>query len=146
LKLLSLLLQDEIPSEIFQENPNGVDLILMLFSLSAISPSKMQIVVSKATQILRPGGRILFRDYGRYDEAQLRFSKGHIIEENFYVRQDGTRAYYFTTENLRDMFEGAGLQEIENNYIFRQYANRKQKAARYRVWIHAKFEKPFITP
>ena len=40
---------------------------------------------------------ILFRDYGLYDHAMLRFSKGHKISENFYVRQDGTRAYYFTT-------------------------------------------------
>lgn len=39
---------------------------------------------------------MLFRDYGLYDHAMLRFSKGHKISEHFYVRQDGTRAYYFT--------------------------------------------------
>ena len=39
---------------------------------------------------------MLFRDYGLYDHAMLRFSKGHKIFEHFYVRQDGTRAYYFT--------------------------------------------------
>ena len=39
---------------------------------------------------------MLFRDYGLYDHAMLRFSRGHKLAEQFYVRQDGTRAYYFT--------------------------------------------------
>ena len=47
-------------------------------------------------QVLKPGGSILFRDYGLYDHAMLRFGRGHKISDNFYVRQDGTRAYYFS--------------------------------------------------
>lgn len=39
---------------------------------------------------------MIFRDYGLFDHAMLRFSKGHKISDHFYVRQDGTRAYYFT--------------------------------------------------
>ena len=47
-------------------------------------------------KVLKPGGCILFRDYGLYDYAMLRFSSGHKLADNFYVRQDGTRAYYFS--------------------------------------------------
>ena len=48
---------------------------------------------------------MLFRDYGRYDHAQQRFKPGHKISDNFYVRQDGTRAYYFSKEELAQCFE-----------------------------------------
>ena len=47
-------------------------------------------------QVLAPGGCVLLRDYGRYDHAMLRFSAGHKLGDSFYVRQDGTRAYYFS--------------------------------------------------
>lgn len=88
----------------------------------------------------------MIRDYGRYDEAQLRFKKGSKLENNFYVRQDGTCAYYFDIAELKVLCEGGkddqeltGLQEEQGEYILRQYANRAQKIARHRVWIQAKY-------
>jgi methyltransferase-like protein 6 len=85
----------------------------------------------------------------RYDEAQLRFKKGSKLDDNFYVRQDGTCAYYFDISELEAMCEAgkggaAGTQYLEmeeGEHILRQYANRQQKVARHRVWIQAKFVK-----
>jgi hypothetical protein len=77
----------------------------------------------------------------RYDEAQLRFKKGSKLRENFYVRQDGTCSYFFTTDELIQLATSVGFVVEECEYILRQYANRKQHQARYRVWIHAKFVK-----
>lgn len=51
---------------------------------------------------MAPGGIFLIRDYGRGDMAEKRFTKNcgkKKISENFFVRKDGTRAYYSTIGN-----------------------------------------------
>lgn len=93
------------------------------------------------------GGAYLLRgdphlSFCSYDEAQLRFGKGSKIEDNFYVRQDGTCSYFFSTQDIAELAERVGGLEVEECYeIKRQYANRRQQQARYRVWIHAKLVK-----
>ena len=80
----------------------SVDVATMVFVLSSISPHKMVWTLENVKNVLKVGGTLLFRDYGLYDYAMLRFGRGQKIEENFYVRQDGTRAYYFSLGNYDD--------------------------------------------
>jgi methyltransferase-like protein 6 len=79
---------DEISQKIQFES---VDLVTLIFVLSAIHPNKFLQTLQNVFNVLKRGGVVLFRDYGLYDMAQLRFKAGHKISENFYMRQDGTR-------------------------------------------------------
>ncbi|KAF2255409.1 methyltransferase [Trematosphaeria pertusa] len=88
----------------------SVDVVLMIFIFSALNPRQWDQAVRNVWRVLKPGGQVLFRDYGRGDLAQVRFKKGRYMEENFYVRGDGTRVYFFEKEQLEEIWGGQKRQ------------------------------------
>jgi len=93
------------------ELPEGMeegmaDVVIMIFIFSALSPQQWARAVRNVWRVLKPGGEVLFRDYGRGDLAQVRFKAGRWMEENFYVRGDGTRVYFFEKEELEEIWTG----------------------------------------
>ena len=84
----------------------SVDVVLMIFIFSALNPRQWDQAVRNIWRVLKPGGQVLFRDYGRGDLAQVRFKKGRYMEENFYVRGDGTRVYFFEQDELEEIWGG----------------------------------------
>ncbi|KAJ1741925.1 hypothetical protein LPJ68_002412 [Coemansia sp. RSA 1086] len=126
--------------------PRSVDIVSAIFVFSALPPEKQAAAVANIVEILKPGGRILFRDYGMYDLAQLRFKPGHKLEDNLYVRQDGTLSYYFSTQRLRELFvEYGGLLELENDYTIKRLVNAKKNIDSERIFAQAKFQAPIDT-
>ncbi|KAK0728204.1 S-adenosyl-L-methionine-dependent methyltransferase [Lasiosphaeria miniovina] len=146
----------------------SVDLVLMVFIFSALSPLQWKKAVENVYQVLKPGGEVCFRDYGRGDLAQVRFKKGRYLEENFYIRGDGTRVYFFEKDELADIWsakpapdtqdttaDGAGVVdsgeksapsgpsfEIEELGVDRRMlVNRAKKLKMYRCWLQGRFRK-----
>lgn len=126
----------------FAEIDCPVDVATLIFVLSAIHPDKFHKVVQNIYNVLGSGGILLFRDYGLYDMAQLRFKPGHKISENLYMRQDGTRSYYFSIEQVACLFESVGFQTLDCSYVQRRTINSKENIDVPRIFVQAKFKKP----
>ncbi|KAG7336267.1 hypothetical protein KOW79_000960 [Hemibagrus wyckioides] len=105
---------------------NSLDVATLIFVLSAIHPDRMQQAVENIYRVLKPGGIVLFRDYGLNDHAMLRFKSGSKLGENFYVRQDGTRSFFFSREYLANLFQRAGFHTLVNEYVLRETVNKKE--------------------
>ncbi|KAG4141614.1 hypothetical protein ERO13_D06G085100v2 [Gossypium hirsutum] len=121
-------------------SPASVDVVTMIFVLSALSPEKMPLVLHNIKKVLKPNGYVLFRDYAVGDLAQERFStKDQQISENFYVRGDGTRAFYFSNEFLTSLFKEQGLDAEELGLCCKQVENRAHELVMNRRWVQAVF-------
>lgn len=87
--------------------PETVDIIVLVFVLSALHPDEWGKAIANIHKMLKPGGLVLFRDYGRHDLTQLRFKSGRLLEDNFYIRGDKTRVYFFELDELALIFTGS---------------------------------------
>lgn len=136
--------QSDLTRDDLVENvPEGsVDVVTLIFVLSAVHPDKMSLVVKNIYQVLKPGGVVLFRDYGVYDHAMLRFKSSSKLGENFYVRQDGTRSYFFSREFLAQLFQEGGFLSVTNDFVLRETVNKKEGLSVSRVFLQSKFTKP----
>ncbi|CAJ0608489.1 unnamed protein product [Cylicocyclus nassatus] len=102
----------------------SLDYVVCIYVLSAIHPSKIPQAVSHLVSLLKPGGMLLLKDYGRFDLTQLRFKKDRYIEDNLYCRGDGTLVYFFTQDELDELLRAAGLVQKANFVDKRLIVNR----------------------
>jgi len=133
--------------------PGSADIVIMIFIFSALSPSQWKQAVGNIYKVLKPGGEVLFRDYGRGDLAQVRFKKGRYLEENFYIRGDGTRVYFFEKDELVKIWTGkdedkpdevsspTGFEVLNLGVDRRLLVNRAKQLKMYRCWMQGRFQK-----
>jgi methyltransferase-like protein 6 len=116
------------------------DAVTLVFALSAMSPETMPAAVRHVAAALAPGGAVLVRDYASGDLAETRLqAKQQKLGESFYVRGDGTRAYYFSPEVLCALFAAEGLACVCVDVQERGITNRAQGVTMERRWIQATF-------
>ncbi|KAK1794958.1 hypothetical protein P4O66_010152 [Electrophorus voltai] len=132
------LTKDDLKATIPEESLHVVTLV---FVLSAIHPDKMRHALENIHKVLKVGGIVLFRDYGLYDHAMLRFKSASKLGENFYVRQDGTRSFFFSREYLANLFHQAGFHTLVNEYVLRETVNKREGLCVPRVFLQGKFQK-----
>lgn len=120
----------------------SVDVAVLIFAFSALSPVQWSLAESNLRRMLKPGGLLLMRDYGRYDLTQLRLKANRLLSDSFYIRGDGTRVYYFTNEELAGIFTEENGWQIEQNAIDKRLlVNRKEGKKMYRAWVQLKVRK-----
>ncbi|PBP21218.1 methyltransferase domain-containing protein [Diplocarpon rosae] len=149
---------DELPPGLEE---GSVDLVVMIFIFSALSPDQWEQAVRNTGRLLKPGGQVLFRDYGRGDLAQVRFKKGRYLEENFYIRGDGTRVYFFEKDELVKIWTGkqadekdvaskfgnaTGFKVLDLGVDRRLLVNRAKQLKMYRCWMQGRFQKSHEIP
>jgi hypothetical protein len=116
---------------------------MMMFCLSAIHPDKMTTSIQNVANVMRDGGILWFRDYAENDGAQLKFDSESRISKNFYMRKDGTRSYFFTSEVLNALMASCNLypEDGDVRIIERVILNRKKNENMHRAWIHGRYRK-----
>ena len=127
------------------------DVATLMFVLSAISPERMRAAVDAAASALREGGLLLVRDYAEGDGAQKRFSDSSARRPKqldaagrFFVRQDGTRAYYFALSELRDLIEGSGFVTERCEVVMRSTTNRAKAFTIERRYVVGTFRRAAV--
>jgi len=135
--------QHDISSdESFPIEDGTVDSVILTFVLSALAKEKFEFAIKKISKLLKSGGRIYFRDYGRFDMAQLRFKPQRVVGDNMYTRGDGTLVYFFTDEEVEGIFLAANLEKEQVWVDRRLQVNRAKRLKMYRIWIQSIFKKP----
>ncbi|KAI9094659.1 S-adenosyl-L-methionine-dependent methyltransferase [Phlyctochytrium arcticum] len=116
----------------------SLDIVSALFVLSAIPPDSLPQALTNIHKVLKPGGTLLFRDYGLNDAAQHRFKPTSKMSDRFYTRADGTFSYFFSTERVEEVLLSAGFELLENTYVCKEVVNRKRELSMERVFAQAR--------
>lgn len=132
------VVEQDLPREVVP--PGSMGFVLMTFMLSAVgSKEAHQLVFQRAHAALRPGGLLLFRDYGWCDAKMLQSRKR--LGPQLYLRADGTLAYFFKEEEVRQLAIAVGFRVLECKYATVLSKNRRKGAAIQRVFLHAKLQR-----
>lgn len=128
--------------------PESTDAALLIFVLSALSPSRAEVAVRNVAAAVRPGGEVFIRDYARGDRAEERLAH-HAdycsqLGPGWFLRPDGTFATYMTLGFLRRIVSECALTEECAKIVERTVGNRKQAREMERRFVQMSLRKPHL--
>lgn len=116
-----------------------VDFATLIFVLSSLHPDTLIDAINNIKPFLSKKSLVFVRDYALNDAAQLKFNSSKEIEDNFYLKDDGTRVFYFSTNILETLFKQCGFSTIKCEYKQSRTTNIKKNINIERRFIQAKF-------
>lgn len=121
--------------------PDSADYCMLIFVLSSVPPEQQLAGLRNLFALLKPGGKLLFRDYASGDMAQKRFASRNMISDNYFVRQDSTLSYFFNEDALHNLLTRAGFEKDYMRRVNRTITNRKENLEMHRVFLQAVYTK-----
>ncbi|CBZ30911.1 conserved hypothetical protein [Leishmania mexicana MHOM/GT/2001/U1103] len=128
------------------------EFVSLVFVLCSIPVSSHAVVLRRIARCMaRPGGVLYFRDYAVSDHAERRFQAASYRRRgdggegndtsntNTYERTNGTLSHFFSLEEVRTLFEGAGFEVVALDIIANEVTNRKTSVSFARRFVQARF-------
>jgi methyltransferase-like protein 6 len=132
---------DDCFKDTLLKDDQQVDIVSMIFILSALKPTDFETAIQNVAKTLKSGGLLIFRDYGLNDMAMFRFKPGTKIADRHYVRQDGTTTFFFTLEQIASLMERNGFTIVVNEFVERRTINKKEELDVARIFVQGKYKK-----
>ena len=88
---------------------DGFDAVFAFHVTGHLLQAERQSLGKEAARVLRPGGRIFFRDFSRED---MRMGQGEEVEEATFRRGSGIITHYFEEGEVAAMFSGLEMDLI----------------------------------
>jgi methyltransferase-like protein 6 len=139
------LTKEAVGSERFVED-ESIDAVTGVFFFSALDADAFARVARECARVLKKNGLVLFRDYSKEDVKgtdgpSTDFAPGQKVDEDAYVRGDGTLAVFFDEAFVTRVFQDAGFVGSCER-VTHEVTNRKLGITFTRHFVQGRFVKP----